>query len=257
MRYTMRTRWALVTAVLLSNVPGAQAQRTMPNRTMPNRMTTPLMRPGMPGMNAHQPTANAAVSGHVPMLNPFGFRNPYAGFSIDPGGMVPSSRGFSGYVGGMSMSYGSGGYGGYGGGSARSSNGTSSASDNPYQSENSMAGATLSSLQTAKIESSNVLDAMGLPNGGGRLEWPLGLRILPPDERTVVLRNQIDALLGMAARQSAQGPVSPKLLQEASQAVNELHRLLREKQTAFEASFTYNEADRFLDKLAHGLKLLQ
>ncbi|HKB35524.1 MAG TPA: hypothetical protein VKD72_03660, partial [Gemmataceae bacterium] len=235
MRYTMRTGWALVTAVFFSSVPAGQAQRTMPNRTMPNRMTTPLMRPGMPGMNAHQPTANAAVSGHVPMLNPFGFGNPYAGFSIFPGGMVPSSRGFSGYMGGMSMSYGSGGYGGYGGGSARSSNGTSSASGNPYQSENSMAGATLSSLQTARLTSSNVLDAMGLPNGGGRLDWPLGLRILPPGEKTVVLRNQIDALLGMAARQSAQGPVSPKLLQEASQAVNELHSLLREKRLAFEA----------------------
>ena len=190
------------------------------------------------------------------MLNPFGFRNPYAGFSIDPGALGPLSRGFSGYVGGMSMAYGSGGYGGYGG-STRSSNGASSASGNPYQSEKSMAGATLASLQSAKIESSNVLDAMGLPNAGGRLDWPLGLRILPPGEKTVVLRNQIDALLGMAAIQSAQGPVNPKLLHEASKAVNELHSLLRDKRMAFEASFTYNEADRFLDKLAHGLKLLQ
>jgi hypothetical protein len=257
MRYTMRTGWAMVTAVLLSSVPGAQAQRTMPNRTMPNRRTRPPMRPGMPGMNAHQPTANAAVFGHVPMLNPFGFGNPYAGPSMYPGGMVPMSRGFSGYMGAMSMAYGSGGSGGYGGGSARSSNESSSAYGNPYQSENSMAGATLTSLQMAKSVASNVLDAMGLPNAGGRLDWPLGLRILPPGEKTVLLRNQIDALLGMAAIQSARGPVNPKLLQEASKAVNELHSLLREKRTAFEASFTYNEADRFLDKLAHGLKLLQ
>jgi hypothetical protein len=188
------------------------------------------------------------------MFNPFGSGNPYAGASIYPGGMAPMNSGFSGYAGGLSMPSASG---GYGSDSARSSDEFSSVSGNPYQAEQAMAGDTLSSLQTARIVSSNVLDAMGLPNAGGRLAWPLGLRILPPDEKTVLLRNQIDALLGIAARQAVQGPVNPKLLQEAGKAVKELHGLLREKKLVFEASFTYNEADRFLDKLAHGLKLLQ
>src|SRR5262249_62147471 len=62
----------------------------------------------------------------------------------------------------------------------RASNGTSSASGNPYQSENSMAGATLSSLQTAKLASRNVLDAMGLPNGGGPRALAPGPRSSPP-----------------------------------------------------------------------------
>jgi hypothetical protein len=230
-------------------MPNRTTQTKTPNQTTQAQTKTHPMRSGTPGMNAQQPTANGAVSGFVPMFNPFGFSNPYAGLSTYPGGMATMYSGFSGYPGGMSMPYAPG---GYGGGSY-----SSAASGNPYQSENSMAGGRLSSLQTAKIVTSNVLDAMGLPNAEGQLDWPLGLRILPPDEKTVLLRNQIDALLGMAARQSTQGPVNPKLLQEAGKAVNELHGLLRDKKIAFEASYTYNEADRFLDKLSHGLKLLQ
>ena len=103
----------------------------------------------------------------------------------------------------------------------------------------------------------NVLDAMGVPNTNGRLDWPLGLRILPPGEKAEELRKQIEALLRMAANQSPEGKVSPQVLQETANAVEELHDMLRKKKSAFEASYTYNEADHFLDKLAQGLRLLQ
>jgi hypothetical protein len=110
---------------------------------------------------------------------------------------------------------------------------------------------------TAQAASVNVLDAMGVPNTDGRLDWPLGLRILPPGEKTEVLRKQIEALLRMAANHARDGKVSPQVLQEASNAIAELHDVLHEKKGAFSASYTYDEADRFLDKLAKGLKLLQ
>jgi hypothetical protein len=110
---------------------------------------------------------------------------------------------------------------------------------------------------TAQAASANVLDAMGVPNTDGRLDWPLGLRILPPGEKAGVLRKQIDALLRMASNQAPDGKVSPQVLQEASDAIEELHDMLHQKKGAFSASYTYDEADRFLDKLAKGLKLLQ
>jgi hypothetical protein len=105
-------------------------------------------------------------------------------------------------------------------------------------------------------EKVNNLDALGLPNQNGRLSWPLALRILPPDEETLTLRNQIDALVEEAAAQAVKGKVTPRIRAEATRAVGRLHELLHNEKSAFTSSFTYDEADRFLDQLANGLKKL-
>jgi hypothetical protein len=109
----------------------------------------------------------------------------------------------------------------------------------------------------AKERLAHVLDAMGVPSTNGRLDWPLGLRILPPGEKAEELRKQIEALLRMAANQAPEGKVSPQVVRETANAVEEMHEMLRKKKSAYVASYTYNEADQFLDKLAQGLKLLQ
>src|SRR5262249_51544376 len=79
--------------------------------------------------------------------------------------------------------------------------------------------------QSAKIET-NTLDALGVPTRDGKLNWPLGLRILPPGEEVEPLRRQIDALVKKAAEYSAEGRPDPRLIEEARQAVDELRGLL-------------------------------
>jgi hypothetical protein len=110
--------------------------------------------------------------------------------------------------------------------------------------------------QTAKIES-HALDVLGVPTRDGKLNWPLGLRILPPGEEVEPLRRQIDALAKKAAEYSAEGRSDPRLIEEARQAVDELRGLLHGKKTRFDVPYTYEEADRFLTRLTAGLKTLR
>jgi hypothetical protein len=105
-------------------------------------------------------------------------------------------------------------------------------------------------------EKVTALDLLGVPTQDGRLSWPLALRILPPDEETRALRNQIDALVQEAATQASKDQVKPSIREEAIRAIGQLHELLRKKKNAITASYTYDEADRFLDQLAKGLKRL-
>jgi hypothetical protein len=110
--------------------------------------------------------------------------------------------------------------------------------------------------QSAKIET-NALEVLGVPTRSGKLDWPLGLRILPPGEEVEPLRRQIDSLVKKAAEYSAEGRPDPRLTEEARQAVDELRGLLHGKKTRFDVLYTYEEADRFLTRLAAGLKTLQ
>jgi hypothetical protein len=102
----------------------------------------------------------------------------------------------------------------------------------------------------------SVLDTLGVPVKEGRLDWPLGLRILPPSAETAALRQQIEALLQAAASQSVAGHVRSGTLVKAALAVDRLHRLLRRERAAITSTYTYLEADRFLTRLASGLKML-
>jgi hypothetical protein len=102
-----------------------------------------------------------------------------------------------------------------------------------------------------------VLDALGVPNEDGKLSWPLGLRILPPQAESRPLRQQIDALLGLAASQALSGQANPRIVASAGRAVDQLHQLLRSKRELIPSAHSYEEADSFLKKLAKGMKVLQ
>jgi hypothetical protein len=130
----------------------------------------------------------------------------------------------------------------YGAGTSESAGGTGAGS------ETSSDGKSLS----------RVLTAAGVPNDGGRLQWPVGLRVVggPAGDE---LRQQIDALLQYGAEQTHAGPVSPHLTQELARSVGALRKLLRrDREERFSLALTsYEDAERFLAKLDHARKLLE
>jgi len=94
------------------------------------------------------------------------------------------------------------------------------------------------------------LDASGVPNYCGRLEWPLALRVLSGREPETH-RAQIDALFQAAALQASAGRINPALLQYLGEAVEDLQAVLQEhKRDRFTLSLAcYEESERFLRKL--------
>ena len=103
--------------------------------------------------------------------------------------------------------------------------------------------------QTASIAPSTLF---GLPAQGGHLQWPLGLRTLPPANETKALRQQLDLVLSFVATQAAAGQVNRAFIDEGLEAVRDFRRLLRPREGAM-ADVTYTDAMRFLDRAERGL----
>jgi hypothetical protein len=101
--------------------------------------------------------------------------------------------------------------------------------------------------------------ASGQPAPSAQLNWPLGLRILPPAPETQALRQQIEALLQTAAAQKAKdGRVNPRVVQELNAAVGKLEGLLRQDDERRNLPLeVHNEAVRFVKQLKDALKTLQ
>src|SRR5439155_26258163 len=87
----------------------------------------------------------------------------------------------------------------------------------------------------------------GLPAENGRVQWPLGLRILPPANETKVLREQLEVVLYFVATQAAEGKVNRVFIDSGLQAVRELRQLLRAREVTL-AAFTYTESMLFLER---------
>ena len=102
--------------------------------------------------------------------------------------------------------------------------------------------------QTAPIAAATLF---GLPAENGRVQWPLGLRILPTDE-TKALREQLELVLYVVATQAAEGKVNLVFIDFGLQAVRDLRQLLRPRESTMHA-VTYAEAVRFLDRAERGL----
>jgi hypothetical protein len=102
--------------------------------------------------------------------------------------------------------------------------------------------------QTAPIAAATLF---GLPAENGRVQWPLGLRILPTDE-TKALREQLELVLYVVATQAAEGKVNLVFIDFGLQAVRDLRQLLRPRESTMHA-LTYTEAMRFLDRAERGL----
>jgi hypothetical protein len=96
-----------------------------------------------------------------------------------------------------------------------------------------------------------------VPNDGGQLRWPLGLRLLGSEEDGA-LRQQTEALFRVAAAQAQLGRVNPRLTRELTGAVSELRgRLRAEDGRRPLPGAAGREAERFLDRLARAPGLLE
>jgi hypothetical protein len=90
-----------------------------------------------------------------------------------------------------------------------------------------------------------------------RLNWPAGLRTLPPENETRAILAQVEGLLAEAKRQAlARGRVEPTITRELEKNVEALLTSLRGQVT--EMSFSgYTEGKRFLQALDDAVKVLQ
>jgi hypothetical protein len=202
-----------------------------------------------------------------PFYNPFFFPNYYSYLSYLYGNYPASLLyGLNGYP------YGGYGY-SYGGYPSALINGASGYSGpeyaNPYV-NSPYAAVTYSNPYSAGLGSyglpagqSNgpgsagaVLAASGVPADGGKIDWPLALRILPGAEP---LRKQIDSLYQVAAAQITAGSISPGLPRELYRAVEKLEKLLL--QDKFErmtlSSDMYAQTEQFLRQMKQGARNVQ
>ena len=131
-----------------------------------------------------------------------------------------SMPGRSGYGSG-----GMGGSGGYSGGGSGSSSGGSMGSPglsggypNPYD---------WAAPAPRPTVNATVGPLSGLLGAEGGLEWPLALRLLPPEARD--LRRQIDARAGEVQRQAPAGSVDAGLLRDMNRDVDRLREILADR----------------------------
>jgi len=177
---------------------------------------------------------------HMHMMQPGMYGMPQ--YAMSSYGAPPMSS-----YGAPSMSYGSG-TGGYGGG----------APDASYQAQDGGARGTTTDLSPEEKSLSRVLTMSGIPNYGGQLLWPVGLRILRGGA-TDELRGQIDALFQAAGQQAQTGPVNPNLVQDLARALSTLSKFVRrDREERFSLPLAlYEDAEGFLAKLDHAQKLLE
>jgi hypothetical protein len=205
------------------------------------------------------PAVPATGNFSSPVYNPYavytgtfeGFRSPAVGFRAHPGmPTVPSSGAGSGDD--------ASGVGSYGGEMSSSWYGAQGGQYGAASSMNRGAGGAYATMSTDAKSLSRVLTAAGVPNQVGRLNWPLGLRVVggPAGDE---LRQQVSALFQYAAEQTRSGPVSTHLTQELARSVDALRRLLRRhrEERYSLARTTYEDAERFLAKLDHARKLFE
>jgi hypothetical protein len=207
------------------------------------------------GLARATPTfANASLASPFPA-----FGNPYSGYPSNPyigPRTAPASTGASaanGYGAAGGSSGGGAGYGSGSGGSASGDYGSATGSANPYLSPGSL-GSTSSYGATSASYLGGSLDGLGLPTEGGRLNWPLGLRMLAPATKAQALRQQLEGLLRTTASQSAYRTAQPATLAEATRVSAELRILLRQSGSVAMADHTLREARHFLDLVDTALR---
>jgi hypothetical protein len=219
----------------------------------PPRMSQPHPAPAQPSHPATMPSSPSTPAAMPSMgLTPGQFMMLRSLPSLYNGmrSLMPSSA-MGAYGSGMSM-YGSG----YGGGMSMSRGNSGQGSGSQVAGAQQEQGET-EAERSEQRTISQVLSAAGVPNTGGQMIWPVGLRILP-NPRATELRQQIDALVQLAAEQSAAGPVNAQLNRELGSAVDSLSKLLyRDREERFSLpSNAYEDAEAFLAKLKHAQVLL-
>ena len=118
---------------------------------------------------------------------------------------------------------------------------------------NSTADATSSGTYgTNSAGGDPVLNALGLANRNGRLEWPLGLVALP-GEQSNNLRRQVESVMLIGVNSKT---TSPALIEEARLALDRLQSLAESNRLSMTPG-TYKDSEEFLGQLDHALRLLQ
>src|SRR5262249_47587260 len=225
--------WCAVAAAALA--PQLAAAQTMARPVMPaaGSMSRPMMNPNTNFMGS---------------MN--GFRSPASGMMASPGMSAASSNA----TGSRGYSSGTGGYGGGTSGSSYGGQGGTYGTGNPED-----GGDDRTRAETPSEDKSlgRVLTATGVPNDGGRLLWPVGLRALRGGA-TDEMGRQSGALLHREAVQAHTGPVTPSLARELADSIDVLRAVLRrDRERRFSLPLTlYEDAERFLARLDHAQKLL-
>jgi hypothetical protein len=191
--------------------------------------------------------------------------NPYAAYTGTFEGSRSPANAIMNYPGMFTVSpYGdrlkddASGMGGYRGGMPASWYGTQGGQYGAASSMNGGYGGAYSTMSSDANSLSRVLTAAGVPYNAGRLNWPLGLRVVggPAGQE---LRQQVDALFQYGAQQTQSGPVSTHLTRELARSVDALRKLLlRHRQERYSlAQTTYEDAERFLARLDHARGLFE
>jgi hypothetical protein len=116
-------------------------------------------------------------------------------------------------------------------------------------------------LNSATLRQINVtvkgVGNQGLVKENAKIQWPVGLRSLPPQAQTREMRDQIDTLMSQCKRQAASGQeVDAGALQEISRTIERLRQML--KGQIDNLSFgDYTAARRFLGELDGGVTVLK
>jgi hypothetical protein len=218
---------------------------------------------------------NFFFGGYFPFYRYPGYFTPYYGSYVTPALATPGYGGgysIPSYGGGYGGGYGSPSYGGgYSGSPSYSSgypypgyevsgigsnanaygNPTVAAATNANPATASTAPSSLTSKETGKV-----LTAIGVPNDGGQLSYPLGLQVLQPQTENLQLLDRIETLFQVMANQEIRGEVSANLAAETRGALDRLQTMLKARQTNMMPD-TYSQAQQYLDKLRHGLQLVQ
>jgi hypothetical protein len=112
------------------------------------------------------------------------------------------------------------------------------------------------SMMNESRQVGKILTAVGVPNIAGQLSYPLGLQVLQPQTENLQLLDQIETLFQLLASQQATGYVNANLQKEAKAAIDRLQTMLQGRQHNMMPN-VYTDAQQYLQKLRHGLEVLQ
>lgn len=98
--------------------------------------------------------------------------------------------------------------------------------------------------------------SIGVIKDGGRLDWPQGLRVLPPRSETEALRKQMESQVRLAMTQAGSGTrVDADLVQQMNDEVERFRKLLKGNVGNMSVS-QYSECKRYLTDVEDALKVL-
>jgi hypothetical protein len=110
-------------------------------------------------------------------------------------------------------------------------------------------------LKQINVTASRSGAGIGPLRNDGRLQWPVGLAILPPEKETRPLREQLDTQTAEAIKQAIKGQVDASLITGMNQAVSRLQELLR-ADILNQPTMQYIDARSYLGDLSSAIQIL-